>query len=131
MPSRVRVESVPAGLVTGRRARGPFSPVVTVNVSVDPLLAIGRNADELRASGHVSICFSGGLVSASASNGSCRVIPSRTALTSGCTVRLKAQTTRPPEKTLKEQQERFDRFRNEFNTERPHESLGQKRPATI
>jgi putative transposase len=44
---------------------------------------------------------------------------------------LKAETTRPPEKTLEQQQKRFDRFRHEFNNERPHESLGQKRPATI
>jgi transposase InsO family protein len=44
---------------------------------------------------------------------------------------LKAQTTRPPEQTLEQQQQRFDRFRQEFNNERPHESLGQKRPATI
>jgi len=44
---------------------------------------------------------------------------------------LKAETTRPPEKTLEQQQKRFDRFRHEFNNDRPHESLGQKRPATI
>jgi len=29
------------------------------------------------------------------------------------------------------QQKRFDEFRNMFNNERPHETLGQKRPATI
>src|ERR1043166_5751314 len=44
---------------------------------------------------------------------------------------LKAETTRPPESTLDRQQERFDRFRDHFNNERPHEALGQKRPATI
>jgi len=44
---------------------------------------------------------------------------------------LKAETTRPPESTLDGQQERFDRFRDHFNNERPHEALGQKRPATI
>ena len=44
---------------------------------------------------------------------------------------LKAQTTRPPETTLKRQQVRFDRFIDEYNNERPHEALGQKRPATL
>jgi putative transposase len=44
---------------------------------------------------------------------------------------LKAQTTRPPEATLKRQQVRFDRFIDEYNNERPHESLGQKRPVTL
>lgn len=44
---------------------------------------------------------------------------------------LKAQTTRPPESTLKRQQVRFDRFIDEYNNERPHEALGQKRPATL
>lgn len=44
---------------------------------------------------------------------------------------LKAQTTRPPESTLKRQQVRFDRFLDEYNNERPHEALGQKRPATL
>jgi transposase InsO family protein len=44
---------------------------------------------------------------------------------------LKAETTRPPERTLKGQQARFDRFRHDFNHERPHEALGQKRPATL
>ena len=44
---------------------------------------------------------------------------------------LKAQTTRPPAATFEGQQQRFDRFRHEFNHERPHEALGQKRPATI
>jgi transposase InsO family protein len=44
---------------------------------------------------------------------------------------LKAETTRPPERTLKRQQARFDRFVDDFNNERPHEALGQKRPATL
>ncbi|PYQ29658.1 MAG: hypothetical protein DMF56_11905 [Acidobacteria bacterium] len=44
---------------------------------------------------------------------------------------LKAETTRPPEQTMDRQQKRFDEFRNMFNNERPHETLGQKRPATI
>ena len=44
---------------------------------------------------------------------------------------LKAQTARPPESTFKRQQRRFDRFRQHFNNERPHEALGQKRPATL
>ena len=44
---------------------------------------------------------------------------------------LKATTTRPPEKTRTAQQHRFDRFRAEFNTQRPHEALGQKTPASL
>jgi transposase InsO family protein len=44
---------------------------------------------------------------------------------------LKAETTRPPEANLVRQQARFDCFRHEFNSERPHETLGQKRPVTI
>ena len=43
---------------------------------------------------------------------------------------LKAEATRPPSSTLIQQQERFDRFRREFNNERPHESLGQRPPAS-
>ena len=44
---------------------------------------------------------------------------------------LKAETTRPPELTIDRQQVRFDRFVHDFNHERPHEALGQKRPATF
>jgi putative transposase len=44
---------------------------------------------------------------------------------------LKAETTRPPEANLREQQKRFDAFREEFNTVRPHESLGGGRPAEL
>lgn len=44
---------------------------------------------------------------------------------------LKQQTTRPPEATFEAQQARFDEFRREFNEERPHEALGQRRPATV
>lgn len=43
---------------------------------------------------------------------------------------LKQQTTRPPAATLRGQQRRFDRFRKEFNEERPHEALGQQTPAS-
>jgi putative transposase len=42
---------------------------------------------------------------------------------------LKAETTRPPAASLAEQQERFDRFREDFNQHRPHEALGQQVPA--
>jgi transposase InsO family protein len=42
---------------------------------------------------------------------------------------LKAETTRPPAATPRAQQRRFDRWRHEFNHERPHEALGQQRPA--
>jgi transposase InsO family protein len=43
---------------------------------------------------------------------------------------LKAETTRPPEWDLAQQQKRFDAFRHEFNTERPHEALAQETPAS-
>jgi putative transposase len=43
---------------------------------------------------------------------------------------LKAEATRPPSATLMQQQQRFDRFRREYNDERPHESLGQRPPTS-
>jgi len=43
---------------------------------------------------------------------------------------LKRQATRPPERHQKAQQRRFDRFREEFNHVRPHQALGQERPAS-
>lgn len=43
---------------------------------------------------------------------------------------LKADATRPPSSNLSEQQIRFDKFRREYNDERPHESLGQQTPAS-
>jgi transposase InsO family protein len=42
---------------------------------------------------------------------------------------LKAQTARPPAATFAAQQQRFDRFRCEYNVERPHEALGDQVPA--
>ena len=44
---------------------------------------------------------------------------------------LKAETARPPSQTFERQQKRFDHFRDVYNNERPHEALGQKRPASI
>ena len=44
---------------------------------------------------------------------------------------LKKEATIPPEKDLRNQQHRFDTFRQEYNTERPHEALGQKTPSSI
>lgn len=44
---------------------------------------------------------------------------------------LKAEATRPPSETLSEQQKRLDRFRGEYNEERPHESLNQETPASL
>lgn len=44
---------------------------------------------------------------------------------------LKKETTRPPNMNSLQQQARFDEFLSEFNTERPHEALGMKRPADI
>lgn len=44
---------------------------------------------------------------------------------------LKAETTRPPGANCTAQQKKFIAFRTEFNTERPHEALGQVTPATL
>ncbi|MGK4007812.1 integrase core domain-containing protein [Sorangium sp. So ce1036] len=43
---------------------------------------------------------------------------------------LKAEATSPPEATLAAQQRVFDRFRHEYNDQRPHEALGQRTPAS-
>ena len=43
---------------------------------------------------------------------------------------LKAEATRPPAYSLRSQQKKFDRFRHEFNQERPHEALDQQTPAS-
>jgi len=42
---------------------------------------------------------------------------------------LKAQTSTPPAANAREQQARFDSFRDHYNMERPHEALGQQPPA--
>ncbi len=44
---------------------------------------------------------------------------------------LKAETTQPPARTRRAQQERLDRWRAEYNEERPHEALGQRPPADL
>lgn len=44
---------------------------------------------------------------------------------------LKAEATRPPAASLGAQQRKFNRFREEFNNERPHEALDQETPASI
>lgn len=44
---------------------------------------------------------------------------------------LKAEATRPPAGNLQAQQTRFNRFRAEYNEERPHEALGQDTPASV
>ena len=44
---------------------------------------------------------------------------------------LKAETTRPPAHSRRAQQERLDRWRVEYNEERPHEALGQRPPADL
>src|SRR5580700_10519660 len=43
---------------------------------------------------------------------------------------LKAETAKPPAANGRAQQRAFDRFRQEFNEERPHEALEQKTPAS-
>lgn len=42
---------------------------------------------------------------------------------------LKAEATRPAARTARAQQQRFDAFREEYNTLRPHEALGLTPPA--
>jgi transposase InsO family protein len=44
---------------------------------------------------------------------------------------LKRETAMPPAHSLRAQQNRFDRFRREFNEQRPHEALGQQTPASL
>lgn len=44
---------------------------------------------------------------------------------------LKAEATQPASPNLQAQQKRFDRWRHEYNYERPHESLDMLRPAEI
>ena len=41
---------------------------------------------------------------------------------------LKGQATKPSSQSMKSQQERFDEFRTEYNTRRPHRSLKDRRP---
>ncbi len=43
---------------------------------------------------------------------------------------LKAETTRPPAGSSRAQQRKFNRFREEFNLERPHEALDMQMPAS-
>ncbi len=44
---------------------------------------------------------------------------------------LKQEATIPPAASLRGQQRKFDRFREEFNQERPHEALEMKRPGEL
>lgn len=44
---------------------------------------------------------------------------------------LKAEAARPPASSLRSQQRSFDRFREEYNRERPHEALGMQTPASL
>src|SRR2546430_17358654 len=44
---------------------------------------------------------------------------------------LKLETTRPAAKNFLQQQERFDRFIECYNQERPHQGLGMKYPAEL
>lgn len=44
---------------------------------------------------------------------------------------LKADATKPPARSLRQQQHRFDDFRTEYNTVRPHEALSFCTPATV
>ena len=44
---------------------------------------------------------------------------------------LKAEATKPPSGNLQAQQTRFNRFRAEYNDERPHEALDQETPGSV
>jgi hypothetical protein len=44
---------------------------------------------------------------------------------------LQQETASPAAASLRQQQRRFDQFRQEYNQERPHEALGQKPPAML
>ena len=44
---------------------------------------------------------------------------------------LKAEATRPPSGNLHAQQVRFNRFRHEYNDDRPHEALDQETPGSV
>jgi putative transposase len=44
---------------------------------------------------------------------------------------LKAEATKPPSKNLAAQKKRLERWRYEYNNDRPHESLDMLRPAEI
>jgi hypothetical protein len=44
---------------------------------------------------------------------------------------MKAECCKPPSANLRAQQQRFDRWRKEFNQERPHEALGMRVPADV
>jgi len=44
---------------------------------------------------------------------------------------LKAEATRPPAHGLRSPQQAFDRFRREYNEERPHEALGMRTPGSL
>jgi putative transposase len=44
---------------------------------------------------------------------------------------LKRETATPPQRSWRAQQRAFDRFRREYNQERPHEAIGQTIPASL
>jgi putative transposase len=44
---------------------------------------------------------------------------------------LKAETARPPRASFRAQQRAFDTFRDEYNSVRPHEALGQSTPTSV
>lgn len=44
---------------------------------------------------------------------------------------LKQETVTPPARTIRGQQRKFDRFRSEFNENRPHEALDMRTPSSL
>lgn len=44
---------------------------------------------------------------------------------------LKRETVRPPARTMRGQQRKFDLFRRRYNEERPHEGIGDRTPASL
>lgn len=65
----------------------------------------------------------------SGSNGSSQASHSRMDGMNGCIARSRTRRRIPPQQTAAAQQRALDRFRAEYNEERPHESLGQKPPS--
>jgi len=44
---------------------------------------------------------------------------------------MKAEATRPPGADIRSQRKKLEAFRHEFNEERPHQALGNRRPAEV
>jgi putative transposase len=83
---------------------------------------------------YLNVCSTrGGCASAWSINASTPAVRKRTALTNGCTAPSSAQRSNRcsgPAPRSRSVSTRFDAFRLEYTTERPHEALGQETPAS-